>query len=96
MSTAQLLRAIVVDDDPFSLAQVELELRRHALSVSLVAQCTNGSEGLRAIADHRPDLVLLDVRMPDMDGFEMLDACRMRDFGQICPDERVSARALCG
>lgn len=84
MSTEpSLIRAIVVDDDPFSRAQVERELQRHAATVELVAQCESGEEGLRTIRAERPGLVFLDVQMPGMDGFGLLDAVGQRDFGVI-------------
>lgn len=78
-----LLRAIVVDDDPFSRAQVEIELREHRHAITLIAQCTNAEEGILAIQRERPDLLFLDVRMPGMDGFAMLDAIKQRDFGVV-------------
>ncbi|MEO8588423.1 MAG: LytTR family DNA-binding domain-containing protein [Flavobacteriales bacterium] len=81
--TASLLRAIVIDDDAFSRAQVALELERHAGTVVLLAHCEGGEEGLHAIHELRPDLVFLDVQMPGMDGFAMLDALGERDFGVI-------------
>jgi len=77
------LRAIIVDDDPFSRKQIELQLRRHAGSVEVVAHCANGAEGAAAIALEHPDLVFLDVQMPGMDGFAMLDSLRQRDFAVI-------------
>lgn len=84
MKTADnILRAVVIDDDPFSRAQVEVELRRHTGHVALVAQCADAEEGLRTIRDVRPDLVFLDVQMPGMDGFAMLDALEERNFAVI-------------
>jgi two-component system LytT family response regulator len=77
------LRAVVIDDDAFSRAQVELELRRHTGSVSIVGQCANGHEGAGFIISLKPDLVFLDVQMPGMDGFAMLDALPRRDFAVI-------------
>jgi len=70
------LRVLVVDDDP--------GLRR-SLGMILgdaehdVVQATNGSEGLEAARDHDPDVVLCDVRMPEMDGIEFLE--RYREAG---------------
>lgn len=66
------LRVIVVDDE---------ELARHLLSeylqsvpgVEIVAECANGFEAVKAIAEHKPDLVFLDVQMPKLDGFEVLE-----------------------
>lgn len=77
------LRALIVDDDAFSRAQLEIELRRHNGTVAVVGQGANGVEGADLISKLRPDLVFLDVQMPDMDGFAMLDALPRRDFAVI-------------
>lgn len=77
------LRTIIVDDDAFSRAQLDLELRRHTGTVNVVGQCASGQEGVGFIAATRPDLVFLDVQMPGMDGFAMLDALPRRDFAVI-------------
>ncbi len=65
------LRAVVVDDEePARLAL------RHALSsagVEIVAECANGFEAVKAVAETRPDVVFLDVQMPKLDGFEVLE-----------------------
>ena len=41
--------------------------------VEIVAECANGFEAVKAVAEQRPDLVLLDVQMPKLDGFEVLE-----------------------
>ena len=66
------LRVVLVDDE---------ELARHLLreyleagqGVEVVAECANGFEAVKAISDHKPDLVFLDVQMPKLDGFEVLE-----------------------
>ncbi len=77
------LRAVIVDDDAFSRAQVEVELRRHHGTVVVVGQGASGADGVDLISSLRPDLVLLDVQMPNMDGFAMLDALPHRNFAVI-------------
>ena len=66
------MRVITVDDEePARLAL------RHALQeiedVEIVAECANGFEAVRAVTDLKPDLVFLDVQMPKLDGFEVLE-----------------------
>ena len=66
------MRAIIIDDE--SLAREELaRLIADIPDLSLVGEATNGLEGLLLITQERPDLVFLDVEMPGMTGFEMLE-----------------------
>ena len=67
------MRAIVADDEPLARQGIRLHLRRHP-HVSIVAEARDGEEAATLIAEHKPDLVFLDVQMPGMDGFEVLDA----------------------
>ncbi len=60
---------LIVDDNPFNRRMLEALIS--TLGVGRVDSAQDGIEGLAAIAEHRPDLVLLDVMMPRMDGFEM-------------------------
>tara|TARA_R110002072_G_scaffold170552_2_gene324252 strand:+ start:201752 stop:202573 length:822 start_codon:yes stop_codon:yes gene_type:complete len=66
------LRAVVVDDE--SLARQGLELRLAELGgVEVVRSCQNGREALAAIAELAPDLVFLDIQMPGMTGFDVVE-----------------------
>ena len=66
------LTAIIVDDE--SLARRGLAVRLQQLpQVDVVAECANGEEALVAIAQHAPDLVFLDIQMPGMDGFQVVN-----------------------
>ena len=66
------LRAIVVDDE--NLARRGLTLRLANIpAVELVAECSNGAEALKAIAELSPDLVFLDIQMPGMNGFDVIE-----------------------
>lgn len=65
------IRALVVDDEP--LARLRLrQLLEDAGGVDIV-ECANGIEALKAAARHPPDVLFLDVQMPAMDGFSLLD-----------------------
>ena len=57
-----------------------------------VAVCGSGAEGLRRMAEFDPDLVLLDVMMPEMDGFSVLRALRARPEGAVLPVVFLTAR----
>lgn len=67
------LKAIIVDDE--KLARRGLEIRLETVAdVDVVAQCANGRQALEAVRTHKPDILLLDVQMPGMDGFEVVKA----------------------
>lgn len=66
------LSAIIVDDE--HLARRGLSVRLQQLpEVDVIAECTNGHEALKAVAEHNPDLLFLDIQMPGMDGFEVVE-----------------------
>lgn len=71
-------QVLVVDDDPDILDLVCALLERAELAP---VKATNGEEGLRQFFDQRPDLVILDVTMPGMDGFKTLE--RIRDLSDV-------------
>jgi two-component system LytT family response regulator len=66
------LRALIVDDEPLARSNVSALLRRHE-EVEIVGQCQNGAEALEEIRRLEPDLVFLDVEMPECDGFDVLE-----------------------
>jgi len=67
-----MIRTILIDDEPLARDVV-----KHYLSnfpdVEVVAECSDGFEGIKAIAGHQPDLIFLDIQMPKISGFEMLE-----------------------
>jgi two-component system LytT family response regulator len=65
------LRVLVVDDEPPARALLREYLAAHA-DVEIVGECANGFEAVQRIGELAPDLVLLDVQMPKLDGFEVL------------------------
>lgn len=67
------LRAVVADDEPHALRMI-VDLLDREPDVEVVAECRDGREALRAVEEHDPDLAFLDVRMPELDGFEVVDA----------------------
>jgi CheY-like chemotaxis protein len=71
--------ALVIDDDPDMRSLMSQELQKNGWTVRTVG---DGAEGLSALAADRPDVIVLDLLMPKMDGFEFLDA--LRDHPQWC------------
>jgi two-component system LytT family response regulator len=66
------LRAVIVDDEELARAYLREMLQAHP-EIELVAECANGFEAVKAINDLSPDLLFLDVQMPKLDGFEVLE-----------------------
>jgi two-component system, LytTR family, response regulator len=67
-----MIRVIVVDDEVLSRELVREFLAREE-DFELVAECANGFQAVKAVSEHDPDLLLLDVQMPKLDGFEVLE-----------------------
>ena len=67
-----MIRTIIVDDEPLA-REVLREYLGADEDVEIVAECANGFEAVKAVAEHDPDLLLLDIQMPKLDGFEVLE-----------------------
>lgn len=67
------IRAVVVDDEPLARERIRTLLADEP-DVEVVDECRDGVEAVEAIEEHDPDLVFLDVQMPEVDGFEVLEA----------------------
>jgi two-component system LytT family response regulator len=65
------IRALIVDDESLARQRIRL-LAREEPDLELLGECASGTEALAAIERERPDLLFLDVQMPEMDGFELL------------------------
>ncbi|MGB8659945.1 MAG: response regulator, partial [Candidatus Acidiferrum sp.] len=66
------IRALIVDDE--DLARLVLrELIQARPEMEVIAECANGFEAVKAVAEHKPDLIFLDVQMPKLSGFDVLE-----------------------
>lgn len=66
------MRVAIVDDEPLARAVLREYLASHA-DVEIVAECVNGFEAVKAVNELEPDVLLLDIQMPKLDGFETLE-----------------------
>lgn len=64
--------AIIIDDEPLACQMVQEFLQPHQ-NITVVAVCHDGFQGVKAIQQYKPDLVFLDIQMPKINGFEMLE-----------------------
>ena len=67
------MKALIIDDEPDNVRLLSLQLARHCPQVEVVGQFTESIEGLKAIQQLRPALVFLDIEMPIMNGFQLLE-----------------------
>ena len=67
-----MIKAVVIDDEPLARNIVKEYLQSYP-DISVVKECNDGFEGVKAITEHHPDLIFLDVQMPKINGFEMLE-----------------------
>lgn len=68
-----MIRCILIDDEADSLEVMELLLKAHCPQVIIEAVCNSAEKGIEAINRLRPDVVFLDIEMPNMNGFDMLE-----------------------
>lgn len=84
---------LVVEDNPDSAQLMGYLLRSAGYEPLIVA---TGREGLRAVEAAEPDLVLLDIQLPDIDGFEVIEAIQRGMSGEVPPVVAVTAFAMVG
>jgi len=76
------IRVLIVDDEPIARRGVRLQLKGEP-EVEIIGECANGLEAVAAIQELSPDLVFLDVQMPEMDGFEVIEAIGVEQVPQV-------------
>ncbi len=67
----KILRALIIDDEPIACELLDWMLRQDP-EISVLGSCGNGKTALEKIRETHPDLIFLDIQMPDMDGFALL------------------------
>lgn len=69
----QVFKAIVIDDEPAARRLIKSLLQEHEAVVSVIGEAGNGREAIAKIEELKPDLIFLDIQMPDLTGFEVLE-----------------------
>lgn len=78
-----MIRTVLIDDESKSLLTLNWLLEKYCSNVEVVGVAQSVKTGLECIEEFRPDLVFLDISMPDGDGFEVLENVVYQDFGVI-------------
>lgn len=78
-----MITALIIDDEQHCIDALLADLRGCCPNVHVTATCTSAQDAILAIKKHSPQLLFLDVQMPGMDGFEMLEALPAINFGVI-------------
>jgi two-component system, LytTR family, response regulator len=78
-----MIRSIVIDDEQHCVRSLLSDLQQHCPAIEVVEACSSAKEGMMAIKKLNPDLVFLDVEMPWMNGFEMLEVLGVINFSII-------------
>ncbi len=66
------MKAVIIDDEPLARSMVKEYLQPYG-DIEVSQECNDGFEGVKAIQQHQPDLIFLDIQMPKINGFEMLE-----------------------
>lgn len=77
------IRTVIIDDDLKSIEALQLLIRKHCPTFNIVGTACNVEEGAHEINLHQPDIVFLDVEMPDGTGFDLLKMLKIRNFDVV-------------
>ncbi len=75
-----MLRAIIIDDETAGIETLKILAARNPDTIRVVATTLYAAEGITLIEDYKPDVVFLDISMPTMSGFELLERLHFKDF----------------
>jgi two-component system, LytTR family, response regulator len=78
-----MIRAVIIDDELHCSKTLVILLKEYCPDVQVIEQCDNGETGIEVIQRSKPDLVFLDIEMPRMNGFEMLEKLSTIPFAVI-------------
>ena len=78
-----MLRAVLIDDDQSNLSSLSEKLAKHCPQVEIIGRCDTAKDGIAVIEKEMPGLVFLDIEMPVMNGFVLLQQLKYRSFGLV-------------
>lgn len=78
-----ILRAIIIDDEQKGINTLKILIDKHIQEIKVVADFTKASDGIIAIENYKPEIVFLDINMPEMTGFELLEKLNWRGFNLV-------------
>ena len=78
-----MTRALIIDDEKHCCDNLQWQLKTYCPEIEVIAVCNNAEKGLQQIHHHQPQLIFLDVEMPGMTGFEMLETLAEINFDVI-------------
>ena len=88
------MRVAIVDDEELA-RKIVREYLAECEDVEIVAECANGFEAVKVVTDLKPDLLLLDIQMPRLDGFEVLDLVG-REVDVLCSHDVAEFERFAG
>ena len=78
-----MIKGIIIDDEPHNVTNLHRLLEKYCPEVMIVGSSSNANEGISLIKNNQPDLVFLDIQMPEKDGFQVLQELNSYDFEVI-------------
>jgi two-component system, LytTR family, response regulator len=78
-----LIRALIIDDEQKGIDALKILISRFIEGLKVIAESTKASEGIEMIENFKPDIVFLDINMPEMNGFELLEKLNWKDFNLV-------------
>ena len=78
-----MLKAVIIDDEPDCVKLLALQLKMYCPQVQVIAECTSSEAGLVKIKELQPDIVFLDIEMPMMNGFQLLEKIGNINFSLV-------------
>src|SRR6185369_3053713 len=78
-----ILHAIIIDDEKKGISALKQLVEKFVEDVKIIAECLKASEGIDLIEKHKPEIVFIDIDMPGMNGFEMLEKLSWKNFNLV-------------